>query len=204
MKKGIALLSGGIDSPVAIHLMNNRVDVIAIHFHQQPLSDDGDLQKVRDLATLLKIKKTYLVGFVNVFKAITENSDHRNYFILQKILMLRAAQIIATKEKATYLITGENLAQVSSQTLSNLKTITKHVDLEILRPVLSRDKQEIIDIAKKIGTFDISKGPEICALLGPKNPATKSDPARITKELEKCDYNSLIEQSLKDAEILTL
>ena len=88
--------------------------------------------------------------------------------------MFKCAEIIAEKEGAKFLITGENLAQVSSQTLSNLTNITKQLKLEIFRPVLTYDKQEIIKVAKKIGTYEISKGPEICNLLGPNNPATKS------------------------------
>tara|TARA_Y100000310_G_C20040889_1_gene516111 strand:- start:132 stop:488 length:357 start_codon:yes stop_codon:yes gene_type:complete len=118
--------------------------------------------------------------------------------------MFKAAEIIAEKEGAKFLITGENLAQVSSQTLSNLQTITKNLTLEILRPVLSFDKQEIINIAKKIGTYEISKGPEICCLLGPKHPATKSNPEAIKKELENLELLLMLEESLKSAEILEL
>ena len=117
--------------------------------------------------------------------------------------MFRAAAMIAQKEKASYLITGENLAQVSSQTLSNLTSITKHVPMEILRPLLTYDKQEIINVAKEIGTYELSKGPEICNLLGPKRPSTKSHPEEISGELEKLDLNALLEECLRDAEIVT-
>lgn len=203
MEKAIALLSGGIDSPVAIYLMRNRLEVIAVHFHQEPLTDKKEVEKVKELAKKLQLKKVYLIPFVTVFKALVEKCDHKNYFILSKIVMFKAAELVAKKENAQYLITGENLAQVSSQTLSNLIAITKNLDLEIFRPVLTYDKQEIINLAKKIETYEISKGPEICCLLGPKSPATKSDPERIKKELEKID-SLLIKECLNKAEILKL
>ena len=204
MQKAIALLSGGIDSPVAIKLMKNRFEIIAVHFHQKPLSDETEIEKVRKLATLLGIKKLYLIPFVDILKKLVDICDHRNYFILSKIAMFQCAELIAKKENAGYLITGENLAQVSSQTLSNIHTITKNISLEIFRPLLTWDKQEIIDIAKKLDTYGISKGPEICNLLGPKNPATRSDPEKIAKELKKVDLGSVLPESVNKAEIIEL
>ncbi|MBS3169170.1 7-cyano-7-deazaguanine synthase [Candidatus Woesearchaeota archaeon] len=201
MHKAIALLSGGIDSPVAIHLLKDRLTIIPVHFHQMPLTDDREIQKSKELAKALQLEKIYLVPFAPVLKALVEHFPHKNYYILSKIAMLNAAELLAEKEDAEYLITGENLAQVSSQTLSNLTTITKNVSLEILRPVLTFDKQEIIDLAKKIGTYDISKGPEMCSLLGPKYPATKSNPAEIARELAAFDLLSLLKKSIEDAEI---
>ncbi len=202
MEKGIALLSGGFDSPVAIHLMKERLEIIAVHFHQKPLTGEEELDKVKKLAKMLGLKKIYLVPFIEVFKTLAEKCSHKDYFILSKIAMFRAAETIAGKEDAKYLITGENLAQVSSQTLSNLATITKNISREIFRPLLTYNKQEIIDLAQEIGTYETSKGPEICNLLGPKHPATKSNPEKISKELEKVDLKALIAESLKRAEIL--
>ena len=214
MQKAIALLSGGIDSPVAIYLLQDKLDIIPVHFHQLPLVDESEIEKVRKLAKHLRVKRLYLAPFTPVLKALVEKCNHKHYFILSKIAMFRAAEMIAksshcvrdvpngTKEKATYLITGENLAQVSSQTLSNLTSITKHVPIEILRPLLTYDKQEIINVANKIGTYELSKGPEICNLLGPKRPSTKSDPEEIGRELQKLDLKVLLEECLKNAEIM--
>lgn len=167
-----------------------------------PLTDDTEIRKSKELAKSLRLDKIYLVPFAPVLKALVEHFPHKNYYVLSKIAMLRAAEIIAQTEKAHYLITGENLAQVSSQTLSNLTTITKNTSLEILRPVLTFDKQEIIDLAKKIGTYDISKGPEMCSLLGPKHPATRSDPEEIKKELLSFDISPLLQASIAQADIL--
>ena len=204
MQRGIALLSGGIDSPVAIYLMKDRLEIIAAHFHQLPLTDEKEVEKVKVLANRLGLKKIYLIPFVPALKALTEKCRHKDYFILSKIVMFKGAEIIARKEKAKFLITGENLAQVSSQTLSNLSNITKQLQLEVFRPVLTYDKQEIIKVAKKIGTYEISKGPEICSLLGPKKPATRSKLERLEKELSKLDLDKMLEEALNNAEVIRL
>lgn len=202
MERGIALLSGGIDSPVAIHLLHDRLEIIAAHFHQHDLTGPEEVEKVRKLISALGIQKAYLVPFTTVLKALVEHCSHKNYYILQKIAMMKAAEMIAATEKATYLITGENLAQVSSQTLSNLASITKNISVQILRPLLTYDKQEIITVAKKIGTYDISKGPEVCSLLGPQHPATKSKSVEIAQELTKLDLHALLQKSIRQAELL--
>jgi tRNA uracil 4-sulfurtransferase len=204
MEKAIALLSGGIDSPVAIHLMQNRLDIIAVHFHQLPLTGEEEIDKVKELVEKLKLKKVYLIPFAEVLKDLTTKCNHKDYFILSKIVMFKTAELIAEKEKAKYLITGENLAQVSSQTLSNLNVITKNLSLEIFRPVLTFDKQEIINLAKKIGTYETSKGPEICCLLGPKSPSTKSNPEKIAAQLNQLELDQIMKESLNKAEVLKL
>jgi len=204
MQRGIALLSGGIDSPVAIHLMKERMDIVAAHFHQQPLTDEKEVEKVKELSKILGITKVYLIPFITVLKALTEKCTHKNYFILSKIAMFKAAELIAKKEKAMFLITGENLAQVSSQTLSNLTTITKNVSLEIVRPLLTYDKHEIITLAKKIGTYEVSSGPEICSLLGPKHPATTSNTKDIAQELHNINLLTLLQESVLHSECVIL
>lgn len=204
MKKAIALLSGGQDSPVAIDLLKNKLEIIAVHFHQLPLTDEHEIEKVKHLQKQLGVKKLYLVPYADLFKEIISKCERRYYFILTKVAMLRAAEILAEKEHAEFLITGENLSQVSSQTLSNLVSITKPIKMTILRPLLTYDKLEIINHGQKIGTFEISKGPEICCLLGPKKPATKSEPEKIQNELNKIPLDNLILKQLDKAEIIFL
>ncbi|HLC36127.1 MAG TPA: tRNA 4-thiouridine(8) synthase ThiI, partial [archaeon] len=106
------------------------------------------------------------------------------YFVLMKRLMLRVAEKLAEKKGIDFLITGENLGQVSSQTLSNLASIDSSVKIPVLRPLISFEKQEIIDFSKKIGTHDISVGPEMCDVLGPDKVAVKSSEKKLN-ELEK-------------------
>lgn len=204
MQKAIALLSGGIDSPVAIHLMQDKVEIVAAHFHQMPLTDEKEIDKVKQLCKQLGLKKVYLVPFTPVLTTLVKSCKHEDYFILQKISMFKCAEMIAEKENAEFLITGENLAQVSSQTLSNLTSITKNLKLEVLRPVLTYDKKEIITIANKIGTYEISKGPEICCLLGPKHPSTKSNPYWIGEQLTRLDVDKLLKESLSKAEVVPI
>ncbi|MAG60152.1 hypothetical protein CL619_00035 [archaeon] len=195
-EKAIALLSGGIDSPVAIHLLQEKYDIIALHFHQIPLTDEKEREKVRRLAIHLGLKKLYLVSFADVLKNLVDKCDHRYYYVLGKILMYKVASKIAAKEGANHLVTGENLAQVSSQTLSSMHAITMQIDIPFLRPVLCCDKQEIVDLAREIGTYEISCGPEMCSLLGPKNPITKARQYLVERELGKLDVEKLVEDSL--------
>ncbi len=200
MQKAIALLSGGFDSPIAIHVLQNKLDIVAIHFHQMPLTNEKEIEKVKKLADHLKIKTLYIVPFADVFKTIVENANHRNYYILSKIAMFHAAEMIAKEQNIQFLISGENLAQVSSQTLSNLHSITANVDMTILRPLLCWDKQDIIDKARGIESFEISKGPELCSLLGPPNPATKSNPQKIKEEYEGMKIEDTIKKAIEKKE----
>lgn len=202
MEKAIALLSGGIDSPVAIAKMQDKLNIIAVHFHQVPLSDEKEVDKVKELAKLLNLKKLYLIPFAEVFKEIVNKCRHKDFFVLSKILMFKAAEVIAKDENAKFLITGENLAQVSSQTLPNLEAISSQIKLTIFRPLLTFDKQEIINYAKELGTYETSKGPEICCLLGPKHPSTNSSIEIVEKELKSIDVNMLIKESLNKAELI--
>ena len=201
-ENAIALLSGGIDSPVAIAMMQDKVDIVAVHFHQVPLSDKKEVDKVKELAKILNVKKLYLVPFVEVFKEIVNKCRHKDFFVLSKILMFKAAEYIAKDENAKFLITGENLAQVSSQTLPNLEAISSQIKLTILQPLLTFDKQEIINYAKNLGTYETSKGPEICCLLGPKHPSTNSSIEVVKKELKSLDVNKLIKENLNSVEII--
>ena len=182
-KKGLLLLSGGFDSPVAGWLMKQRnMDISAIHFSSEPFTDKTPEEKCVDLAKKLGIKKLFVAKVGQALSEMTKKCEHKYYYVLQRRLMWRVAEQIATKENIDFLITGENLSQVSSQTLQNMKATDAAVKLPILRPVLCNDKQEIIDLAKKIGTHDLSKGPELCCVLGPKSPITKARIEGVERE----------------------
>ncbi len=201
----LLLLSGGFDSAVAAHLMHQKgLQLTALHFYNKHLSDINTIEKCRVLCKKLKIKKLFLIPFDEEQAELVRKCEHRLYFVLMRRLMLKIAEKLAKKEKCKFLITGENLGQVASQTLSNMTNTTKAVKLPILRPLLCYDKSEIIILAKKIDTYETSKGPEICCLLGPKHPATKSSLREIEHEEKKILLDKLISGCLKRVEIYSV
>lgn len=195
----LALLSGGIDSAVAISFaLQKKFAVQAIHFSQEKIVGRASIEKSIALCKKLGIKKLLAIDLSDAFAEIASECEHRNYFVLTKRLMFKIAEKIAQENKFNFLLTGESIAQVSSQTISNLSTITQAVSIPILRPLLCFDKQEIIDIAEKIGTFEISKGKEECDALAPeKHPATKTITERILEEEQKIELEKIIETALK-------
>ncbi|MEM5799706.1 MAG: 7-cyano-7-deazaguanine synthase [Candidatus Aenigmatarchaeota archaeon] len=186
MTKAIVLLSGGIDSPVAAWMIKRfGIELIALHFSNEKFTGKGPEEKAKKLADFLGIKKFISIDASEDFEKIATKCNRKYYFVLIKRYMMRKAEEIAKKEGCSFIVTGESLGQVSSQTLNNLISITKVATIPIIRPLLTMDKQEIIDLARRLGTFEISKGPEVCDLLGPKHPATKSRHEDLLKEEEK-------------------
>src|SRR5713101_271607 len=195
--KGILLLSGGFDSPVAGHLMARQgLDLIAAHFSLEPITDDAAAIKARTLCEILGIPSLYVVRVGEAFAAVAHDANRRFYFILTKRLMIRLADAIADLEGAEVLVTGENLGQVSSQTVASLRAIDAVARHPILRPLIGFDKQEIVDRAKVIGTYEVSKGPEICDLLGPPRPSTHARLDQILAEETKLDVPGLVSSCL--------
>src|SRR5438132_8262000 len=190
--RGVLLLRGGFDSPVAGHLMARQgLDLIAAHFSLEPITDDAAAIKARTLCGILGIPSLYVVRVGEAFAEVAHDADRRFYFVLTKRLMVRLADGIADRESADVLVTGENLGQVSSQTLASLRAIDAVARHPIVRPLIGFDKQEIVDRAKAIGTYEVSKGPEICDLLGPPKPATHARLDQILAEEAKVDSERL-------------
>lgn len=183
--KCLILLSGGIDSPVAAHLLKEKgLEVKGIHFSNEPFTDNTPELKAKKCADLLGMD--FMVENIGKdLEAIAKNCDHKYYFVLQKRCMLRKAEKITKKQKIDFIATGESLAQVSSQTLQNLYCIDNAVSIPVLRPLIGLDKEEIIKIAKQINTYEMSTGPEMCDVLGPKHPATQAKLETILEEEEK-------------------
>lgn len=196
--RGVLLLSGGFDSPVAGHLMARQgLDLIASHFSLEPITDDAAAVKSRKLSDILGIRSLYVVRVGEAFAEMAQKCERRFYFVLTKRLMVRLADRIAEREGADILVTGENLGQVSSQTLANLRVIDAVARRPVLRPLIGFDKQEIIDRAKAIGTYEVSKGPEICDLLGPPAPATQARLEQVLAEEAKVDVEALCASTLR-------
>lgn len=208
---GLLLLSGGIDSPVAgWTLLKRGMAIDAIYFHSFPYTGEKAKEKVIDLAQILTRWKLraihlYVPYFTHVQETINKNCPESTWTILHRRFMMRVAEKVA---KSSYhaLITGENLGQVASQTIQNISIINKVTDLPILRPLISFDKQEIIKIAQKIGTFRISNRPyqDCCTLFAPKNPETKAKEREILKIEEKLPSDALISETLKKMRIIRI
>jgi tRNA uracil 4-sulfurtransferase len=196
--KGLLLLSGGIDSPVAGHLMlKQNVDLIALHFSNEPITDDEPELKTKKLAKIIGISKVYVIPFGKTLEHITNKIDNKYYFRIMRRLMYKIAEKIALREGCEFLVTGENLAQVGSQTLENLGCIDESINMKVLRPILCNDKVETIKVAVEIETFETSKGPEACAILGPKHPITKAKLDKVLKEESKIDVDSIVSECFK-------
>lgn len=191
--KGLLLISGGIDSPVAGYLMKKEgYEIVPIHFSSSNIVGNEPEEKSIAACKKLGFDKILLVEISNFLKEIAEKCDRKYYFVIMKRVMNKIAEKIAKEKELDFLVTGENLGQVSSQTLQNILVVDKSVKIPIIRPLIAYDKMEIVDIAKEIGTFEISKGPEMCDVLGPKHPSTQAKEEIILQEEKKIKLNNLI------------
>src|SRR5213595_4023523 len=196
--KGVLLLSGGFDSPVAGDVMARQgLDLVAAHFSLEPITDEAAAIKARTLCGILGIPSLYVVRVGTAFAEMANAANRRFYFVLTKRLMVRLADALADRERADVLVTGENLGQVSSQTLASLRAIDAVARRPVLRPLIGFDKQEVVDRAREIGTYEVSKGPEICDLLGPSRPSTHARMDQILGEEAKLDLDRLVASSLR-------
>ena len=202
----VSLISGGIDSPVAAYRMMQRgCRLIFVHFHSTPYLDKTSQEKVRQLVTTLTrhqfLSRLYLVPFGEIQRQIVAAVSRPLRVVLYRRMMLRIAEGIGRKERAKALVTGESLAQVASQTLDNMSVIQQAASLLILRPLVGMDKQEIIDQARRIGTFEISSIPDqdCCQLFVPKHPATKATPREVEEAESRFDVTQLARFGLENA-----
>lgn len=194
--KGLLLLSGGIDSPVAGHLAMKKAKIIALHFSSEKITGKESIAKSEKLCKALGIKKLIVVDISDQLVEIASKCKHAYYFVLMRRLMYRIAERIAKKERCDFIVTGESLAQVSSQTLKNLSAISFAAKMPIARPLLCLEKEETIKIAEHIGTFEISKGHEFCDALGPRHPITKASITRVLEEEAKLDLEKMTSDAL--------
>lgn len=205
--KVLVMLSGGIDSPVAAWQMIKRgAKAVFIHFYSYPYTDKASLEKVIELSQILAVSNyrstVYLVPFAELQQIIVAATPTPFRVLLYRRMMTRIAQRIAATENAEALVTGESLAQVASQTLTNLRTIEAIADIPILRPLIGEDKAEIIEKAQRIGTFDVSTRPhqDCCSLFVPKHPATRASLTDLADAESGLDINTLVEEALNNLE----
>ena len=204
------LLSGGIDSPVAAYrLMRRGCKVLFIHFHSYPILSRASQEKVREIVTLLTKhqlrSRLMLVPFGGLQQKVVLGVPPELRVVIYRRLMLRIAERLAFKGRAGALVTGEVIGQVASQTLENMTAIAKATTLEILRPLVGMDKDEIVSEAKKIGTYPISIIPDqdCCTLFTPKHPATRArlaavEQAELALPIEEMVSAALAETVVED------
>ncbi|WP_350342634.1 tRNA uracil 4-sulfurtransferase ThiI [Proteinivorax tanatarense] len=201
--RGICLLSGGIDSPVALWLAAKRgIDVEGLYFHSYPFTSDKAKEKVDDLCRVLSKYcgrvRLHTVHFTEIQKAIKLNCDEDMIITIMRRFMFRIAEEVAKNRKALALVTGENVAQVASQTLESMNVINQVVDIPVLRPLVTMDKTEIIDKAHDIGTYGISIQPyeDCCTVFTPQNPKTKPNLQQCIEAEKNLDIESLVEEAV--------
>ena len=204
----VSLISGGIDSPVASYRMMQRgCRLIFVHFHSSPFLDRSSQDKTRALVEMLTryqyTSRLYLVPFGEIQRSIVAAVLRPLRVVIYRRMMLRIASIIAARERARALVTGESLAQVASQTLPNIAVIEEAARLPVLRPLIGMDKQEIIDQAMSIGTFETSVQPDqdCCQLFVPKHPAVKATLRRAREAEAALDVEELTRLGADHAEV---
>jgi len=207
----VALLSGGIDSPVAAwRVMKRGAKGVFVHFHSHPHTDFASAVKAKREAEVLAAwqsgARLYLVPLAGVQAEIFAKSPEKYRTLLYRRFMLRIAERIAEREGAGALVTGDALGQVASQTLENLYAVSRAVDALILRPLIGMDKVEVIEEARRIGTYAISVLPQqdCCSFLEPRRPATRSTPEELATAEEGLEVDALVEDALAKAQLIKI
>ena len=209
--KGMILLSGGIDSPVAAWMMAKRGMVIeAVHFHSYPYTSQRAQEKVEELASIVASYvgnfKMHIVNILPIQEEIVKNCPEAETTIHVRRFMMRIAQEIAMKNKCMMLITGENLGQVASQTAEALVVTDSVVTMPVMRPLIAMDKVDIMAKAKEIGTFETSIEPyeDCCTVFLPKHPTTKPKLEKILESEGRLDVETLVKNAVESEEIIEI
>ena len=209
--KGMSLLSGGIDSPVATWMMAKRGMMIeAVHFHSFPYTSQRAREKVEELAALVATYcgrfRMHVINLLPIQEQIVQNCPEEETTILVRRFMMRIAEELAAGNGCNMLITGENLGQVASQTAEALVVTDASVKMPVMRPLIGLDKTDIMDLAKEIGTYDQSIEPyeDCCTVFLPKHPATKPKLERILASESKLDCEGLIREAIEKEEIVEI
>ncbi len=207
--KGLLMLSGGIDSPVAGYLALKRgVDIDCLYFESPPHTSIEAKNKVKELARIINEYSSNIhlivVPFTNIQEAIYKNVPDSYIITIMRRMMYRIGEKIALKNKCKILINGESIGQVASQTLTSMSVINEVVKMPVIRPVACMDKLEIIDIANKIGTYETSILPyeDCCTIFLPKHPVINPDLKKCIEAESRFDYISLIDEAVDNVEVI--
>lgn len=206
--KALVMISGGIDSPVAAYMMAKRgLQLHAIHFVSPPYTSDRALQKVETLCEKVseyagKIN-FHIVPFTKIQEAIRDNCPEELFTIIMRRLMMEISMRVAEENDLKALITGESLGQVASQTIGAIATTDDVCTIPVFRPLIGMDKNEIVEIARKIDTFETSILPyeDCCTVFTPKHPKTKPDLQTVRDAQAQFDFSQLIDEAIRDTEV---
>lgn len=209
--RGLLMLSGGIDSPVAGYMTIKRgVELYYLYFESRPHTSIEARNKVRELARKLEKYNTngklMVVNFTKIQETIYKNLDTTYLITIMRRMMYRIAEKVAKKNKCLAIVNGESVGQVASQTLSSMIAVNDVTSYPILRPLCSFDKLDIIEISKKIDTYDISILPyeDCCTVFVPRHPVINPNLKHIYNEESKIDYDTLIDEAVNTIEIVDL
>ena len=207
----VSLLSGGIDSPVACHMIAKRgVKLELVHFYSPPYTSVQAKEKVVALAKLLAPwcgrMKLHVVPFTEIQEAIRANCPEDHFTLIMRRFMMRLAQGVAARTGAKALVTGESLGQVASQTMDALTVSDQVCTMPVLRPVIGMDKAEIVRLARQIGTFETSILPyeDCCTVFTPRHPRTHPVLADVLEYEKALDIDGLVERALAGVERITI
>ena len=208
--KVVALVSSGIDSPVAAaRIMRRGSRVVFVHLHSQPFTDGSSERQAAEIVEILTryqyTSSMYVVPLAPSQQLIAASAPESLRTLLYRRMMMRIATDIAHRESAGALVTGDSLGQVASQTLENLGVVEDAAGLPVLRPLVGRDKEEIVAEATMLGTFSVSSAPcqEACVLFEPKRPATKATVPQARAAEEGLDLDALVAEAVKASEVRT-
>lgn len=206
--RALLLLSGGIDSPVAGFEIGKRgVEIGAVHFHSYPFTSQRAHDKAKRLARQMSVYlgdiPYFQVNLLNIYTAINKNCKPRYTTVIARRFMMRIGEIIASKHRFDGFVTGEALGQVASQTIQSISVVNDATKLPILRPLINMDKLDIIHIAEKIKTYDISIEPydDCCSFFAPDRPTTKPRLQDILREEENLDIEGLVKDAIANLEM---
>ena len=209
--RAMCLLSGGIDSPVAAYMMAKRgVEIECVHFFSYPYTSQLAKDKVLELARLVTKfsgrMTVNIVSFTQIQEAIRDNCPEEFFTLIMRRFMMEISQRIGKDDGCGALITGENLGQVASQTMEAMAVTGAVVDIPVFMPLVGMDKEEIVSIARKIGTLDTSILPyeDCCTVFTPKHPKTKPSLGQVLNAEKKLDRETLIQQALDSVEKITI
>ena len=202
--KGLVLLSGGIDSPVAAHMMAKRgVQIEAIHFESFPYTSERAREKVMDLAALVARysgnMRVHVVSLTHIQEELVRACDEEYFTLLLRRYMMAIAERVAEENECHALITGESVGQVASQTMQAIGVTNDVIrKIPVFRPCIGMDKEEIVQIARRIGTFETSILPyeDCCTVFTPKHPRTRPELSKVLIEENKLDFHALVEEAL--------